>query len=267
MDRGWVKLYRQITEWEWFTDPATAHLFIYLLAKANRKPTRRKGVEIPAGGLATSREALSKATGLSEQQVRTALKHLISTNEITKSATAKFTLLIVNNWDCYQHDNQQNNQQLTSNQPTTNQQLTTNKKERSKEVKNTTTTTSETESFSPQKAPVIDKTFHDYKSEIRNLLKELSDIFEPAPTAATFGSWRKALAKCRSDEERIRMIQYSLGNNKNRRIYKRLYPERGVIGERKGTPDWYDKVPTERSTPESLEEARRLREEILGGKQ
>lgn len=132
MERGWVKLYRQIVEWEWFKEPATAHLFIYLLAKANREPARYKGVDIPAGGMTTSEDALSRATGLSRQQVRTAIKHLISTNEITKKSTRKYTLLIVNNWEKYQSDNQQPNQQLTNKQPTPNQQLTTNKNIRSK---------------------------------------------------------------------------------------------------------------------------------------
>lgn len=127
MERGWVKLHRQITEWEWFKDPATAHLFIYLLAKANREPTRYRGVEIPAGGLTTSREALSRATGLSEQQVRTALKHLISTGEVTKKSTRQYTLLIVNSYARYQETNQEPNQQVTNNQPTTNQRVTTNK--------------------------------------------------------------------------------------------------------------------------------------------
>lgn len=266
MDRGWVKLYRQITEWEWFTDPETAHLFIYLLAKANRKPTRYKGVEIPAGGLTTSREALSKATGLSEQQVRTALKHLISTNEITKSATSKFTLLIVNNWDRYQQDNQQVNQQLTNNQPATNQQLTTNKKVRSKERENYLLTNCETAPVSHEKKKMIATSFPESSDNVRQLLEQLYDRFEQPPTASTLKSWREALDKCQSDKERIRMIQYSLGGNKNKKVYKRLYPDRGLVGDRKGTPDWYDKIPAEPSTPESLEEARRLREEILGGK-
>lgn len=151
MERGWVKLYRKITEWEWFTDPATAHLFIYLIAKANRKPTRYKGVEIPAGGLTTSQDALCKATGLTRQQIRTALNHLISTNDVTKRSTKKYTLLIVNNWDSYQTDNQEINQQLTISQPTTNQQLTTNKNERSKEVEKENITLVEISSKTPVK--------------------------------------------------------------------------------------------------------------------
>ena len=136
MERGWVKNYRKEMDWEWFTDPATAHLFHYLTLAVNHKATRYRGVDIPAGGMTTSEDALSRATGLSRQQVRTAIKHLISTNEITKKSTRKYTLLIVNNWEKYQSDNQQPNQQLTNKQPTPNQQLTTNKNERMKEGTN-----------------------------------------------------------------------------------------------------------------------------------
>lgn len=131
-----MKLYRQIVEWEWFKEPATAHLFIYLLAKANREPARYKGVDIPAGGLTTSLKALADATGLTIMQVRTALKHLISTQEVTKIATPKYTLLIVNNWDLYQVDNTISNKRTTNEQQTNNKQITTNKNERMKEVKN-----------------------------------------------------------------------------------------------------------------------------------
>lgn len=279
---GYVKLFRSITEWEWFTDPPTAHLFIYLLAKANRKPTRYKGVDIPAGGLTTSREALSKATGLSEQQVRTALKHLISTNEITKSATSKFTLLIVNNWDRYQQDNQQVNQQITNNQPATNQQVTTNKKLRSKEVKKLTTTSygdagsdsGESDEMHDRqgmqeepKGSVIDQVFPEYPYGIRSKLNELYIRLRHKPTAAEFEEWRKALAACHSDEERIRMIRYSLGDNQKGRTYKNLYPERGKKTKPDALPIWYDELPDQQpSRKEDVAKARRLREEILGGK-
>lgn len=121
MERGWVKLFRKIDEWEWFTDPATAHLFIYLLAKANRKPTRYKGVEIPAGGLTTSRADLAKATGLTQKQVRTAIDHLVSTGEVAKQTTRQYTLLIVNNWNLYQADGQRGANERANEGPTNSQ--------------------------------------------------------------------------------------------------------------------------------------------------
>ena len=43
MAEGWIKLYRKITEWEWYTVPSMAHLFIHLLFLANQKDKRWKG--------------------------------------------------------------------------------------------------------------------------------------------------------------------------------------------------------------------------------
>ena len=44
---------------------------------------------------------LSEELGLSEQEIRTSIKHLILTNEITKKTTKKFTIISVNNYDMY----------------------------------------------------------------------------------------------------------------------------------------------------------------------
>lgn len=160
MDRGWVKNYRKEIDWEWFKDPPTAHLFHYLVLAANRKPTRYKGVDIPVGGLTTSRSALAEATGLSERQVRTALKHLISTNEVTSRTTAKYTLLIVNNYALYQGSDQVSDQQVTSKRPSSDQQVTTNKNIRKKEVKKKeeklmSSDEDESPSFSPEIEEII----------------------------------------------------------------------------------------------------------------
>ena len=139
---GYVKLYRQMLDWEWYTDPPTLSVFLYLLLNANYRETRYKGYAIHVGQVVTGRKAIAEKTGLSEQQVRTALKHLKSTNEITITLTNRFSIITIENWRKYQVEegsinqqiNQQSNQQLTNNQPTTNQQLTT--PEESKESKN-----------------------------------------------------------------------------------------------------------------------------------
>ena len=61
------------------------------------------------------------------QEVRTALKHLKSTGEITDKGYNKYRIITVNNWDLYQGDNRQTNRQLTDKQQTTNRQLTADK--------------------------------------------------------------------------------------------------------------------------------------------
>ncbi|WP_304409718.1 hypothetical protein [Faecalibaculum rodentium] len=136
MDSGWIKLHRKLTEWEWYTDVPTKTLFIHLLLTANSKPGKWRGIDVPAGAKITSREKLSKETGLSQQQIRTALNKLESTNEVTKSTTATYTLIKLTNYEKYQLSNQVSNQQATNEQPSINQPATTNNKKRMKERKN-----------------------------------------------------------------------------------------------------------------------------------
>lgn len=135
---GWVKIHRRLTDWEWFDDDITFKLFIYLLLKANHKPKKWNGITIKRGQLVTGRKKLSAELGKSEQTIRTHLKRLKSTNEITIKTTNKYSIITICKYESYQakeknnnqQDNQQANQQLTNNQPTTNQQLTTNKNDK-----------------------------------------------------------------------------------------------------------------------------------------
>lgn len=122
---NFVKIYRKMLEWGWYTDTSTKCLFLHCLLKANWKPGEFQGVRCERGQFITSLSHLSQETGLSIQQVRTALKHLESTGEITRTKTPKFTVITVNKYDIYQSDNRDSNKQLTGNQQGTNRQPTT----------------------------------------------------------------------------------------------------------------------------------------------
>lgn len=104
MDSGWIKVHRKMTEWEWYQDPNTCRLFLHLLLTVNHKPGKWQGIDIPAGARITSIRKLAAETRLSEQNVRTAIRHLISTREITQSATARYTLIQLTNYEKYQGD-------------------------------------------------------------------------------------------------------------------------------------------------------------------
>jgi hypothetical protein len=123
VSNGWIKLHRSLLDWEWYNDTNVTRLFLHLLLKANHKEKNWRGNTIKSGQLITGRKALSKETGLSEQQIRSSLDKLKSTNEITIQSTSRSSIITVVAWDSYQ----QINQELTSNQPTDNQQITTNK--------------------------------------------------------------------------------------------------------------------------------------------
>jgi hypothetical protein len=133
--QGFIKIHRQITEWEWFSDHNTFRLFIYLLLTANFEDRKWRGILIKRGQIVIGRTELAKSTHLTEQQVRTSLNKLKSTNEITIKTTNKFSVVELVNYNVYQDNSKQNNQQIvaidnqqiTNNQPTNNQQVTTTK--------------------------------------------------------------------------------------------------------------------------------------------
>lgn len=136
MNGKWIKIFTKFLNWEWYKDQNTKALFIHCLLNANWKDGRFEGHDIPRGSFVTGRKKLSQELGLTEQEVRTALKHLISTNELTIKKTNKFSIISIVNFEKYQQVNQQTNQQLTNNQPTTNQQLTTIEEYKNIEYKN-----------------------------------------------------------------------------------------------------------------------------------
>ncbi len=84
------------------------------------------GYELKAGQAVIGRKKMAAELGFTEQQIRTALKKLESTGEITLFSTNRFTIATVENWEFYQCDKKESNQRITNNQPTDNQQITNN---------------------------------------------------------------------------------------------------------------------------------------------
>lgn len=137
---SFIKIDRKIIQWEWWSDINTFRLFIYMLIKAYWKDGNYKGKLIPRGSFPSSVSELSKETNLTENEIRTALKHLKSTGEITSKSTNKFTVFSVKNYDLYQTDNKQDYEQITSQNTnksqTINEQLTNSILKEYKNIKN-----------------------------------------------------------------------------------------------------------------------------------
>jgi hypothetical protein len=124
--QGWVSFHRQIMKWEWYTDPNTFRLFFHLVLNANHEKGRWKGNNIERGQLITSSDKLATQLELSRQQIRTALKKLEDTNEITIKSTNKFTLVTIEKYSFYQGGGEEATNNPTNEQPSNNHQITTN---------------------------------------------------------------------------------------------------------------------------------------------
>ena len=98
----YIKLHRKFLEWEWYRNEHTKNLFIHCLLKANWKESKFEGNVIQRGSFVSSIDILANETGLTSDEVRTAIKHLIFTGEITKQSTNKYTVFSVVNYDLYQ---------------------------------------------------------------------------------------------------------------------------------------------------------------------
>lgn len=103
----YVKISRKILDWEWYTDINTKVLFLHILLKANWKPGRFQGTEVPRGSLVTSQQNMAAETGLTIKNVRTALKHLENTGEVAVSRHPKFSVITVKNYNQYQSSGSQ----------------------------------------------------------------------------------------------------------------------------------------------------------------
>lgn len=138
---GYIKLHRKLREWGWYSDSVVKDVFIELLLTATYIESSYKGHELKPGQVVVGRKKLADTLGFSEQQIRTALKKLQSTGEISVFSTNKFSIVTIKNWVFYQVQDEESNQQSTNNQPTNNQQSTNNqphlKKTRIQEIKNT----------------------------------------------------------------------------------------------------------------------------------
>lgn len=122
--KGWISLYRQFLEWEWYDCPNIKIIFLHCLLTANHKDKKWRDIIIKRGQLVTSYEKLAAANGITSQQVRTVLEKLQSTDEVSCFTNNQYTLITIKKYDEYQlndrqdtednPDNKRNGGQITS---------------------------------------------------------------------------------------------------------------------------------------------------------
>lgn len=101
-DNGFIVLHRSILNWEWYNDKNTTLLFIHLILTANYVPKEWHGRKIDVGQKVTSLSKLSQEINMSIKEIRTSLRHLQQTGEVTCESTNQYTVITVKNYEKYQ---------------------------------------------------------------------------------------------------------------------------------------------------------------------
>ena len=137
---GYIRLHRSlINTWAFRNNPKVGWLWVYLLLRAQWKPTLfaigGQEVVIQRGQLIFGRKTAAKDTGLSEQEIRTALSILVRAYavKVTIHSTRLCSIITICNYNAYQEGARPANQPV--NQPPTNLQPTSNHIQEGKEGK------------------------------------------------------------------------------------------------------------------------------------
>lgn len=137
-DRTYIKIFHKMLDWGWYGDTNTFRVFMHILLRANYRESEYLGHKIGAGECVFGYNAWADQLGLSVRQIRTAIDHLKSTNEIRVRATNRFSIITVVKWEFWQieegHSDKRTTRRATNDRQTSDKQATT-----SKESKNTTT--------------------------------------------------------------------------------------------------------------------------------
>jgi len=167
MERGFFPIWRKIIDWGWYKDPTTSRVFFHLLLTVNYKKKDYMGHTVLPGQVVTGRKSLSSRLGLGEQQIRTALNRLKSTNEITIENHNKFSIVTLLNYSKHL----KSTSEPSPHQPAPNHHLTTTNKDKKdnkdkKKSRFTPPTLEDIKSFAKEKGIKLDsnKFFYHYNS-------------------------------------------------------------------------------------------------------
>ena len=112
-----VKLNRKILDWKWYQDGTTFRVFVHLILKANVFDNDFQNITVHRGQLVTSYGRIAgdlgfyKNSNINVEPIRTAIRHLKKTGEITTERIQQGLLITINNYEKYQGEVMQNNQE------------------------------------------------------------------------------------------------------------------------------------------------------------
>ena len=101
-DYGFIKVDRQIRDWEWWDDPVIVSVWMHILVNANYRSKNWHGVLIDRGSFLTSYRHLSDECGVTVKSLRRALTCLQKSGEIRTERAQAGTLITVLNYAKFQ---------------------------------------------------------------------------------------------------------------------------------------------------------------------
>mgnify|MGYP004616475713 CR=1 FL=1 len=113
---GYVKLNRNLSHWEWFGNNNALLVLVRLTLKAAWRDTLYQGVALKRGQVVTTLQEIANENQLTKLQARTTLERLEATHKITRTATKKFSIITLLDYDCFFENNTQNSTQITHEQ-------------------------------------------------------------------------------------------------------------------------------------------------------
>ena len=132
-DAGYIKLYRQMKNWEWYQNSNVKSVFIHCLLKANFTPGKFEGVDIPVGSFVSSYNNLGIELGMSRSTVYDCISKLEKSGEVGRTPNGKFTVFTLFNYDKFQEPEQTSDRNRTRSERKPNQYKNDKKY---KEIKN-----------------------------------------------------------------------------------------------------------------------------------
>jgi hypothetical protein len=200
ISRGYVKNWRSIDQWQWYTAPHHAHVFQHIIRKANHKDGFWRGIPLARGQYITSQEALGEECGVSRKTIRMVVTHLSLSGEIrcerANIGANSGTIITVCNYETYQSScedvGQQEGQQRANRGPTEGQQRATNKNDKNNNNDN-----------NDKKE---EKTLLSEAYRLADLLESL--IRERQPNLKRKGNWAKDIdLMIRTDQRQPKVIE------------------------------------------------------------
>lgn len=208
-DNGYMKLFRKISEWEWYDDPVTFKVFLHFLITARWQDGSWHGIEIKRGEVLESLPSIALKNGLTVRNVRTAIQHLIDTNSVTIRKVGRCHIYKVSEYDKYQvrqDFRQENDREVTENRQDSDRKVTAHKERKeSKEGKKERVLRESKDSLSQS-----DQIAHGMEANVEAI--PLTDGTEWRPTVSEYDEYCRLYPSVDVFDSFRRMRAWSLSN-------------------------------------------------------